>query len=170
MKIKELTIIALFSAVICVSSFITIPSVVPFTLQTLAIFLCIFLLKPLDATFAVFIYILLGIIGLPVFAGFKGGIGVVAGPTGGYILGFILMPMVGFICKNRIVSSIIGLILCYALGTIWFLFFNTSGITSIYKVLSLCVLPFIIPDLLKMTVAYIISKKVKFKALMSIEQ
>jgi len=162
MKIKDLVYIAIFTSIICVMSLVTIPTTVPFTLQTMAIFICMFMLKPVDAIISVLLYIFIGAIGLPVFANFKSGFGVLAGPTGGYIIGFIIMPFMSFIFKNKILSASIGLIICYLFGSIWFLLFNTSNIHSLWKVLTICVLPFIIPDAVKMVLAYIVSKRLKF--------
>ena len=162
MKIKDLVYIAIFTSIICVMSLVTIPTTVPFTLQTMAIFICMFMLKPVDAIISVLLYILIGAIGLPVFSNFKSGFGVLAGPTGGYIIGFILMPFMSLIFKNKILSAILGLVICYLFGSIWFLLFNTSNIHSLWKVLTICVLPFIIPDGVKMALAYILSKRLKF--------
>ena len=162
MKVKDLVYIAIFTSIICVMSLVTIPTTVPFTLQTMAIFLVIFMLKPVDGIISVLLYILIGAIGLPVFANFKSGFGVLAGPTGGYIIGFIIMPIVPLVIKNKIVASIIGLIICYTFGTIWFIMFNTSGIHSFLKVLTICVLPFIIPDGIKLILAYLLSRRLKF--------
>ena len=162
MKVKDLVYIAIFTSIICAMSLVTIPTTVPFTLQTMAIFICMFMLKPVDAIISVLLYIFIGAIGLPVFSNFRGGFGVLAGPTGGYIIGFIIMPFMRLIFKNKILSAIIGLIICYIFGTIWFMLFNTSGIHSFWKILTICVLPFIIPDAIKMALAYLLSKRLKF--------
>lgn len=162
MKVKDLVYIAIFTSIICVMSLISIPTTVPFTLQTLAVFLCMFMLKPIDSLISVLLYIVIGLIGVPVFAGFKSGVGVLAGPTGGYILGFILMTLVPLIIRKKIIAAIVGLFICYLFGSIWFLIFNQSNITSLWKVLTICVLPFIIPDGIKMTLAYIVSLRLKF--------
>lgn len=162
MKVKDLVYIAIFTSIICVMSLITIPSTVPFTLQTLAIFIAIFMLKPTDALISVLLYILLGAIGLPVFSNFNSGFGVLAGPTGGYIIGFIIMPIVGYIIKNKTITCIVGLVICYTIGTIWFLVFNTSNIHSFWEVLLICVIPFIIPDALKLLLAYFLHRRLKF--------
>ena len=162
MKIKDLVLIAIFTSIICVMSLISIPTTVPFTLQTLAVFLCMFMLKPVDALISVLLYIIIGGIGVPVFSNFKSGFGVLAGPTGGYILGFILMTLVPFVIKNKIASGIIGLVICYIFGSVWFLFFNQSNITSIWKILTICVLPFIIPDGIKLILAYVLAIRLKF--------
>ena len=162
MKVKDLVFIAIFTSIICVMSLISIPTTVPFTLQTLAVFLCMFMLKPVDSLISVLLYILIGIIGIPVFAKFQSGVGVIAGPTGGYILGFILMTLVPLIIKNKIAAGIVGLIICYLFGSVWFLLFNQSNITSIWKVLTICVFPFIIPDAAKLAIAYVLSIRLKF--------
>ena len=162
MKIKDLVLIAIFTSIICVMSLISIPTTVPFTLQTLAVFLCMFMLKPVDSLISVLLYIVIGIIGIPVFSRFQSGVGVIAGPTGGYILGFILMTLVPLVIKNKIASGIVGLLICYLFGSIWFLLFNQSNITSLWKVLTICVFPFIIPDGIKLALAYILAKRLKF--------
>lgn len=162
MKVKDLVYIAIFTSIICVMSLISIPTTVPFTLQTLAVFLCMFMLKPIDSLISVLLYILIGSIGIPVFANFKSGFGTLAGPTGGYILGFILMALIPFVIKNKIASGIIGLVICYIFGSIWFLLFNQSNITSLWKVLTICVFPFIIPDGIKLVLAFILAKRLKF--------
>ncbi len=162
MKVKDLVFIAIFTSIICVMSLISIPTTVPFTLQTLAVFLCMFMLKPIDSLISVLLYILIGIIGVPVFANFKSGVGVLAGPTGGYIIGFILMCLVPLLIKHKIASGIIGLIICYLFGSIWFLMFNQSNITSLWKVLTICVFPFIIPDGIKLGLAYILANRLIF--------
>ena len=162
MKVKDLVYIEIFTSIICVMSLISIPTTVPFTLQTLGVFLCVYMLKPTDALISVSLYVLLGAIGLPVFSNFNSGFGVLAGPTGGYIIGFILMTLIPFFVKNKIASGIIGLIICYIFGSIWFLVFNKSNITSLWKVLTICVFPFIAPDGIKLALAYILAKRLKF--------
>ena len=161
MKIKELTKIALFVAIITVCSYITVPFTgVPFTLQTWK-----------KATVAVGVYILLGMVGVPVFSGFKGGIGAIAGPTGGYIIGFLAQCLVyGLItvCFGkrgekafvRIFASVVGLAVLYIFGTIWFAYLYTNGGAGNFAVVLMkCVVPFIIPDLAKMSVAFVVAER-----------
>ena len=89
--------IGLFAVVIAICSWISIPTVVPFTLQTFAVFLAVAILGGKRGTLSVIVYVLLGADGLPVFSGFKGGFGVLLNTTGGYIIGFIFCPChVGF--------------------------------------------------------------------------
>ena len=84
----------MFTAIIAVCAFISIPSSVPFTLQTFAIFLAVLVLGGKMGSLSVFIYLCLGAIGVPIFAGFNGGIGVLLGNTGGYILGFMFIALI----------------------------------------------------------------------------
>jgi biotin transport system substrate-specific component len=177
----KLVFTAIFAAVISVSAFITIPSAVPFTLQTMAIFLTLFIIGGDLGSISIVVYILLGIVGLPVFSGFKGGMGVILGNTGGYIIGFIFMGITHIIIskivqradkkmdfKFNLLSGIIGLLICYTFGTIWFymLYTQNTGPVGIITILSWCVFPFIIPDLIKLVVADLIAtqvnKRIKF--------
>ena len=89
LSVRDMAYIAVFAVIMAVCSWISVPYVVPFTLQTFAVFLAVGVLGGKRGTLAVLIYILLGCVGLPVFAGFSGGIGVVLGSTGGYIVGFL---------------------------------------------------------------------------------
>lgn len=122
-------------------------------------------------TLAVLVYVLLGAVGVPVFAGFSGGIGALLGNAGGYIIGFIFSALVMWAFEHvfgrkpvvQIISMIVGLIVCYAFGTAWFMFAYTrsTGPVGLMAVLSWCVFPFIIPDLIKIALAYVLSGKVR---------
>lgn len=171
MKIKELTFIGIFTALIAVCSWISIPTVVPFTLQTLGIFLAVELLGGRRGSASVLVYILLGAIGLPVFSGFSGGIGVLLGSRGGYVIGFLAISLVmwgithcfGDKLLFHIIGLLTGLLVCYALGTAWFIIVYTrsTGPVSIRTVMSWCLLPFIIPDLVKLWTALLLTKRLK---------
>lgn len=93
-KTYDLVYISMFTVLIAICSWISIPAAVPFTLQTLGVFLAVGILGGKRGTMAVLVYILLGAIGIPVFAGFSGGIGVLTGTTGGYIVGFLASALV----------------------------------------------------------------------------
>ena len=90
-KTRDMVYISFFAIVIAIGSWISIPTMIPFTLQTFAVFITVGILGGKRGAAAVSLYILLGVVGIPVFAGFKGGIGVLLGNTGGYILGFLLI-------------------------------------------------------------------------------
>ena len=169
--IRELVFISIMSAVVAVCSWISIPSVVPFTLQTLAVFCSLSILGGRSGFFAILVYILLGTVGFPVFSGFKGGISILIGPTGGYIIGFLMiagMYWIGEVLSNgnsivNVISMTVGLMLCYTFGTLWFMFMYTRSIEKIgwFEALKLCISPFVIPDLFKMLFAISISNRIK---------
>ena len=170
-RVVDLTYMAVGAALTAVCSWISIPSTVPFTLQTFAVFCVLSLLGGKRGTVSIVIYILLGAVGMPVFAGFTGGIGILLGTTGGYIIGFIFMGLLFWLAEHffgnalpvRIVSMLAGLLVCYAFGTGWFLwvYARQSGAIGIGTALSWCVLPFILPDLAKMALAVGIAGRVK---------
>lgn len=172
-KIFDITLTALMAAVICVCSWITVPfGAVPFTLQTFGVYLTLRFLGGKKGTAAIIIYLLLGAAGLPVFSNFGAGIGKIVGPTGGYIFGFIAIGIIIMIFEKidkgskilRIVADLLSLISLYAIGTAWFYFFvgRDKGM-SIFAVLSACVIPFIIPDIVKIALAETISLKLPKK-------
>lgn len=145
---------------------IALPSLVPITLQTLGIYLTAMILKPKLAFTSSLIYILMGAIGLPVFAGFSGGIGILLGPTGGYIYSFPIMALIiSFFNKNedlltKLLALTLGTIICYSIGTLWFMYINQASLIS---AISLCVIPFIPGDIVKIIVTIILSNKIKLK-------
>ncbi len=170
LKTKNMVYIGMFSIIIAICSWISIPTAVPFTMQTFGIFCALGLLGGKKGTISVLIYCALGIIGIPVFAGFSSGIGVLLGNTGGYIIGFVLSGLVYWLFTkmlgNRVwamfLSMFLGLIACYVVGTIWFMmvYTSTTGNVGVYAVLSWCVFPFIIPDLIKILLSILIVKRV----------
>ena len=168
----DLAYIGLFVALMTVCSWISIktPWDISFTLQTFAVFAAVGTLGLLRGTMVVIIYILLGLVGVPVFSNFGAGPAALFGTTGGYIVGFIFSAViVGVIQKffgNKlyvsIIAMIIGLIACYAFGTAWFVIIYTQnkGPVGIMTALGWCVFPYIIPDLVKLVVAAFVSKRV----------
>ena len=105
MKTLDMAYIGLFAVVITICSWISIPTVVPFTLQTFAVFLAVAVLGGKRGTLSVIVYVLLGAVGLPVFSGFKGGIGVLLNTTGGYIIGFIFSALLMWPLKRPSVKK-----------------------------------------------------------------
>ena len=166
---KELAYIAMCTAIIAVCSWISIPMEIPFTMQTFGVFFAFALLGGRRATIAVAVYILLGAIGVPVFANFTGGFGVLFGVTGGYIMGFIVEALAMWLIEKLFgrkwwvmaIAMVIGLVLCYTFGTVWFvlLYTKTKGAMTIMGALSACVFPYIIPDLIKLVLALVIGKR-----------
>lgn len=171
MSVKDMALTAMFAVFIAVCSWISIPTAVPFTLQTFAVFCAVSLLGGKRGFFAVLVYIMLGAVGIPVFSGFKGGFGVLLGATGGYIAGFLVIPLVCLAAEKiigenlivNIITIIVGLVLCYAFGTVWFVkvYTDTKGSMDMVNAMKLCVLPFILWDMLKLGLAAALSAAVK---------
>ena len=163
--------IALFGILIGICSWITIPGPLPFTLQTFGVFLTVSVLGGKRGTAAVLLYIFMGLIGLPVFSGFQGGIGVILGPTGGYIVGFIFSALVMWIYETltpkniftQSLSMITALLVCYIFGTLWYIiiFSGDSQDISVMTVISLCVIPFVIPDIIKIALVLFLGKRLR---------
>lgn len=159
MKTRILTASALFAAVTAVLSQVAIPlpGLVPINLATLSVFLCGALLGPKWGAISQLVYLCLGLIGIPVFSGFRAGPGVITGPTGGYLIGYVLAAWaIGLILTKKParwmlpVSMLIGMVIYDTLGTAWYMFStNTSMIPSLIA----CVFPFLPGDAVKVAVA-----------------
>lgn len=170
-KARDMTYIGIMTAIIAICSWISIPATVPVTLQTMGIFLAVGILGGKRGTLAVLVYILLGAIGVPVFAGFSGGIGILLGTTGGYIVGFLfsallMWGMETLFGKSKLVLAIsmaAGLLACYAVGTVWFMavYAKNAGAVGLGTVLGWCVIPFIIPDLIKIALSLFLTDRLK---------
>ena len=167
----RLSRIALTAVLITVCSWLSIPVLIPFSLQTFAVFFALLFLGGRDGTFAIGLYLILGLIGLPVFTGFRGGAGHLLGPTGGYLIGFlgsglvylIFTPLIRRKKGFRWAALLAGLLLCYLFGTVWFAWVY-SGETSregLLHALELCVVPYILPDLAKLVLAVFISGRIQ---------
>ena len=171
-KTYDLVYVALFAVLIAMCAWISVPTTVPFTLQTFGIFLTVGLLGGKRGSMAVLVYILLGAAGIPVFSGFTGGIGRLFGSTGGYIVGFLASALVMWALEKVMgrktwalaIQMVLGLIVCYAIGTVWFMvvYSGTSGAVGLMTVLGWCVIPFIIPDLIKIALALVLTKRLSF--------
>ena len=164
---KDISYVALGIALIAVCSWISIPLTIPFTLQTFAVCLVTALLGLKLGLWTVAGYILLGAVGVPVFSGFRGGPGALLGTTGGYIIGFLFTALaVGLAVKQfgrkllpLILSMGLGILLCYAFGTAWFMivYARATGPISLGTALGWCVLPYLIPDGVKVALAALLT-------------
>lgn len=158
----QMAVTALMAAVMCVLGPLTVPiGAVPISLANFVICLTAWLLGPKFGTLSVAVYLCIGLIGVPVFSGYGAGLAKLAGPTGGYLVGYLLLALIGglFIEKsngNPVVSGI-GLVLgdaaCYVLGTAWFVFQMQC---ELGYALSVCVYPFIALDLAKIVVSCVV--------------
>ncbi|MHC5247083.1 biotin transporter BioY [Enterococcus sp. LJL120] len=158
-SLRELILAAIFAAVIVVLSQITIPAgLVPFTMQTFAVGLVATILGKKVGTISVFIYLLLGLIGLPVFAGFSSGFAVLFGPTGGFLVGFLANAFVtGWLCELKennlpmaIIANLVGALLTLVFGTFWL---QLAASMSFGAAAAAAFTPFIIPGIVKAVAA-----------------
>ena len=169
LSVRELTLIAISIALITVCSWISVPLTIPVTLQTFAVCLVTALLGLKMGLWSLTGYILLGAVGIPVFSGFRGGVGVLLGVTGGYIVGFFFTALVvGFAVKRfgrslpvLILSMVLGILLCYAFGTAWFMVVYARGgnAVTLGGALGMCVIPYLIPDGIKIVLASVLVRR-----------
>lgn len=162
--IKNMMLISLGAVIITLCAWITLPFAVPFTMQTFGVFAVLFLLGGKRGTLSIVLYIALGALGLPVFSGFNGGFGALLGPTGGFILGFaasaMLFRALGRFSKSRklmVFIAGISLVPCYAVGVLWYMHYSSTGFLS---AVAMCVLPYILPDVLKLCLAFAVASRV----------
>ena len=166
-RTKQMVLIALMTAVTCVLGPLSIPlpfSPVPISLTNFVIFLAIFVLGMKNGTISFIIYLLLGAVGVPVFSSFRGGFQVLAGPTGGYLIGFIFLALImGFALDHfdrklvpTIIGMIIGMAVCYAFGTVWLAKLLSL---SFKEGLMMGVIPYLPGDAAKIIIAAIVGPK-----------
>lgn len=168
-RIKNMVFIAFGAVLMCVCAWITVPFAVPFTMQTFAVFAVLLVFGGMRGTLSMLLYIALGAVGLPVFSGFGTGVGVLFGPTGGFVLGFLFQGVIYWaferlLPKRKYISVsalIIGLLGCYALGTAWYMLycFNASTPVGILGAVLSCVVPYVLPDLVKLALAWFLSSR-----------
>ena len=164
MSARNAAFIAMMAVILCVCSWLTVPFTVPFTMQTFGVYCALLLLGGRRGLLAVGLYILLGLVGLPVFSGFQGGPGHLLGLTGGYIIGFLFTGL-GYLLMEgklrhmtflpRVALLALDMLPCYLVGTVWFAAVSRlhgSGI-GFFSALGICVLPYLLPDLLKILLA-----------------
>ena len=168
----DLTYTALFAVLIAVGAWVSVPlpkPFVPFTMQTFAVFAAVLCLGGRRGLYSVVVYLLLGAVGAPVFAGFRGGLGVLLDTTGGYLIGFLALALVYWALTARfgdalpvqLAACVAGLAACYAFGTAWFVVLYTSanGPVGVMTALGWCVFPYLLPDAVKLCLAAALSKR-----------
>lgn len=174
LRTQDLTLIAVFSTLMAACAWIAVPVPAPFvqfTMQTFAIFAALLVLGGRRGTYTVTVYLLLGAVGVPVFSGFRGGFGVLLGTTGGYLLGFFFQALLYWLITAKlgegvpvkIAASVLGMAVYYAFGTAWYLilYARTGSPVGLMTALGYCVIPFIVPDLVKLALAVLLSHRVE---------
>lgn len=170
---RDLTLTAAFTGLMAVCAWISVPLPAPFvqfTMQTFALFAALLTLGGKRGTCAVTAYLLLGAVGAPVFSNFRGGLGVLLGTTGGYILGFFLTALLYWLLTARLGESlpvklaagVLGMITYYVFGTAWYLILYAMAGSPMgwMAALGYCVFPFVVPDLVKLALAALLSRRV----------
>ena len=164
-RVRDIAYVAVFTAMISVCAWIAIPTPtqIDFTLQVLGVFLAVGLLGGKRGTLAVTAYLLLGAVGAPVFAGFSGGLGALLAPSGGYLVGFLFSALLMWGMEKMLggnlwvlgASMVLGLLVCYAFGTAWFMVVYPSGgeAVGLWTALGWCVFPYVPFDLIKIGLA-----------------
>lgn len=168
---REIAYIALSVSLITVCAWISVPiGPIPFTLQTFAVAFVGGLLGVLRSVAAIFVYILMGLVGIPVFSGFHAGVTALAGATGGYIFGFAFLALIpalfrhipvkgtGKRCALFYAANLLGTVVCYAFGTAWFVLIYQC---EVGYALTLCVIPYLLPDAIKLAVAAFLSARLE---------
>lgn len=181
-KTKELTLIGLMAALTCIAGPLSLPlpfSPVPISLTNLAIYFSVYILGMKRGTISYLVYLLLGLVGLPVFSAFTSGPAKLFGPTGGYLIGFIFIALISGYCvdrwNGRFVASFLGMAagtaVCYLFGTVWLAYQMTLGasasqlsfVQALPAAFAAGVLPFIIGDLAKMVITLLVGAQVRVR-------
>ena len=164
---KKLTLCAVFAALTAVCSQIQIPlAVIPINLALFAVHLCAALREKRYAALSMAVYLLMGLVGLPVFVGFQGGAGVLFGRTGGYIIGYVASAYVTALLLEKVgrawwqagLFMALGVLACYALGTVWYMALTRS---PLWLSLTYCVFPFAPGDLVKTALAVLLAGRLE---------
>ena len=164
--VLPLAMTAVMTAVTCVLAPMSIPiGPVPFSLTNFVIYISLYVLGWKWGTVSYAAYLLLGMVGMPVFSGFSAGLGRLVGPTGGYLVGFIPMAVIaGLVIAHtkklplHYLAMAAGTAVCYAFGTAWYC---VQAEVDLQKALAVCVIPFIPFDLMKMALALAVAAPVR---------
>ena len=164
---RKLAVQSLFAAAMAVCAWISVPlGEISFTMQSFALFLALFTLGGKSGVISFGVYLAVGAVGLPVFSGFQGGLGVLLGATGGYLWGFALAAILYWLMTHifgeraQVPAAVLGMILCYSCGTLWYLY-AYAGQTAWWAVAAKCVLPYLLPDALKIWLAAWLAQRLK---------
>ena len=164
-SLRDMCEVALGAVFLSLGAFLTVPVTPPFTMQTFALFCLGWLFGGKKTLVATGLYVLLGLVGLPVFAGFQSGLGILFGPTGGFLLGFLLFALIGCIPADstavRVLRAAAGLLACYACGTVWYALIYSKTAAGFAAAVMTCVVPFLLPDAVKLMLAAVVCKRIE---------
>jgi len=161
LNVRNMTLSSLMAALLVVCGWIAIPiPPVSFTLQTFGVLTALGVLGGKTGTLSVLLYLAMGTVGLPVFSGFQGGAAVLAGPTGGFLWGFLLGGLAYWAAEGlgRLPAMVLCQLICYGCGTLWFA--HWAGVDLSAAALT-AVLPYLIPDGCKLWLAFLVSGRIR---------
>ena len=162
MNVKKMVRASLFAALIAVCAWIAVPiPPISFTMQTFGVFLALGVLGGKWGSISIFIYLLLGVTGLPVFTGFRGGVAALVGVTGGYLWGFLVSGLVYWALERfgKLPAMVLGMAACYICGSLWFTVY--AGTVGFWGAMMTCVVPYLIPDAVKIGLAHLLSNRIR---------
>lgn len=161
MSVRDMTRCGIFAALLAVCGWLAIPmGDMVVSMQTFGVLLALGVLGGRLGGLSCLVYVVLGLVGLPVFTGFQGGLGAIFGPTGGYLWGFLVTAGVFWLCEKRLPlwsSMALGLMGCYICGTAWYHLAYAQ--TGLWAVILKCVVPYLLPDALKLILAITVTKR-----------
>ena len=170
MKAMNMARCALFASLLVICSWIALPAGdIAFTMQTFGVFLTLGLLGGKWGGISILVYLLLGAAGLPVFAGFRGGLGVLLGATGGYLWGFLVCAAIFWLVtallgqkRGLLPGMVLGQLACYLFCSLWYNWGYLSGdVAGFAAAVTKCVLPYVLPDCAKLLLAWLLTKKLR---------
>lgn len=159
MKAQKIAVTGILAAIICLLAPFSVPvGAIPISLATFAIYIVSCMVKTKISVCAVIIYILLGAVGLPVFSAFSGGLHIITGVTGGYIIGYIPCSLIIGLLTDKFenkkfvypFSMLLGTAACYLVGILWYMYHTESSFASAAAV---CIIPFFVGDIIKISAA-----------------
>ncbi|MDE7322037.1 MAG: biotin transporter BioY [Lachnospiraceae bacterium] len=170
-KTKEITMIGLMAAITCIAGPLSLPlpfSPVPISLTNLAVYFSVYLLGMKRGTVSYCVYLLLGLVGLPVFSAFTSGPAKLLGPTGGYLIGFVFMALICGWFVDRwdgkpapcFIGMLVGTVVCYVFGTVWLAY---QAKMSFGAALAAGVFPFIAGDIMKIALSLLVGMPVRVR-------
>ena len=163
MQLREMTRCGVLAAILAVCAWLSVPlGDQAVSLQSFGVFLALGLLGGRGGTVTVLVYLLLGAAGAPVFSGFRGGVAVLLGPTGGYLWGFLAASLLYWTLEQQVnpwLNMIFGMLVCYLCGTMWYYYMFATG--AVLPVILTCVVPYLLPDGVKIILALAISQRLR---------
>ena len=160
LNVRKMVLASLFASLMALCSWLSIPiPPVSFTLQTFALLLTLGVLGGKWGTVSISLYLLLGIVGLPVFSGFRGGAAAFLDPTGGFLWGFLAAALVYWVLEKagKLTAMISTQLVCYVCGCWWFSRYSGSLSAAVLT----CVAPYLMPDGIKLWLAYTMSNRLR---------